>query len=131
MSKTGWIVLVAAGLVAGLSGGVLLASGDGEDKNAAPPPAAATASRGAAGEPGPGTGASAPVDPDDVPLRPREQRRVERAALALAGGGTVTEVDRSDDPGEAYEVEVVTGRGEIDVALDQDLRRVDNNRYDD
>lgn len=71
------------------------------------------------------------VDRDDQPLTPAEADRVARAALRIAGGGTVTELGRSDDPGEAYEVEVQTEAGEIDIALDENLNRVSNNPYDD
>jgi len=133
MSKGGWIVLVAMGLVAGVLAGVLIASGDGKDDER--PVATVTADAPTTGTTGATTGSSpdttTPADPDDVALGTAERRRVERAALAITGGGTVTEVDRSDDPGESYEVEVLTDQGEIDVALDQDLRRVDNERYDD
>lgn len=71
------------------------------------------------------------VDADDVPLGKAEADRVAKAAVAAAGGGTVTEVSRSDDPGEAYEVEVLTDAGEVDVALDEQLKRVSNSPYDD
>lgn len=71
------------------------------------------------------------VDADDHPLSASEFDRVSAAALSYAGGGTVGDIDRSDDIGEAYEVEVLTDRGELDVALDQDLKRVPNLRYDD
>lgn len=71
------------------------------------------------------------VDRDDRPLTAAESDRVRRAALELAGGGTVTDVDRSDDLGEAYEVEVLTDVGEVDIALNRNLERVPNLRYDD
>lgn len=71
------------------------------------------------------------VEGDERPLRTAEADRVARAALRIAGGGTVTELSRSDDPGEAYEVEVQTDAGEIDIALDESLNRVSNNPYDD
>ena len=71
------------------------------------------------------------VDPDDVPITGSELKRVEQAALAVTGNGTVTDIDRSDDLGEAYEVEVVTDLGEVDVALDKNLDRVANQRYED
>jgi hypothetical protein len=71
------------------------------------------------------------IEPDDAPLSDAELARVREAALRIAGGGEVTDVDRSDDIGEAYEVEVVGSRGEIDVALDRNLERVPNLRYDD
>lgn len=134
MSKAGWITLVAMGLVAGVLAGALIASGDDESDGEQPTPVTAEAP--ATDGPAPGntdeeTTTAPAVEPDDVPLTTGERRRVERAALVVTGGGTVSEVDRSDDPGEAYEVEVITDRGEVDVALDQDLRRVDNSRYDD
>lgn len=71
------------------------------------------------------------VDPDDVPLTEAERRKVADAAIAIVGAGTVTDIDRSDDVGEAYEVEVLTDVGEVDIALDDGLRRVPNLRYDD
>lgn len=116
----GVIGLVAAGALIG----ALLVSG-GDDEEIAPivvgsnTPAAVEA--GAAGAP----------DPDDVPIAASEIQRIEAAALRVTGGGTVTEVDRSDDAGEAFEVEVVTDDGEVDVALDHNLTRVPNLRYDD
>lgn len=71
------------------------------------------------------------VEPDDRPLWPDEARRARRAALVVTGGGVVSELDRSDDPGEAYEVEVIKGGREYDVALDLDFNVVPNRRYDD
>ena len=43
----------------------------------------------------------------------------------------MAELDRSDDPGEAYEVEVIKDGREYDVALDADFRPVPNRRYED
>jgi len=71
------------------------------------------------------------VDVDDVPLSKNELDRAEAAALRIAGGGVVTDIDRSDDIEEAYEVEVVTDTGEIDIALNDRFERVPNLRYDD
>ena len=71
------------------------------------------------------------VEDDDRPLRPDEARRARAAALRVTGGGTVAELDRSDDPGEAYEVEIVVEGVERDVALDAGFRPVPNRRYDD
>jgi hypothetical protein len=119
------VALVAAGLIGAVVGG---AFGDDDDDSsdvvyAAPATAA---------DPAVETAAAAPaVEPDDVPLTGAEADRVARAAVKAAGGGTATEVDRSDDPGEAYEVEVATDAGEVDVALDSKLRRVTNAPYDD
>jgi hypothetical protein len=72
------------------------------------------------------------IDPDDQPISQGDQNRVSKAALDIAGGGAVTDLDRSDDPGEAWEVEVTLEDGsELDVALDENLNRVENQPYDD
>jgi uncharacterized membrane protein YkoI len=60
-------------------------------------------------------------DADDRVLTDQEREAAEKAALAAVGGGTVTDVEASDDPGEAYEVEVRDGNKEWDVALDADF----------
>lgn len=70
-------------------------------------------------------------DADDRPLSPEQARRAGEAAVRVAGGGSIESVERSDDPGEAYEIEVVRPGQEIDVALDEDFRPVRNARYDD
>ncbi|GAA0253280.1 PepSY domain-containing protein [Cryptosporangium japonicum] len=60
---------------------------------------------------------------DDVTGADRD--RVVEAAVAAAGGGTATDVETSDDRGEAYEVEVRREDGtEVDVTLDRDLKVV-------
>ncbi len=60
-------------------------------------------------------------DADDVPLTQDESDAASKAALAEAKGGTVTDVDRSDDPGVAFEVDVLLDNGdELEVALDAD-----------
>ena len=62
------------------------------------------------------------ADADDRVLSGSERSSAEDAALEAVGGGTVTGVQASDDPGEAYEVDV---RGadnvEWDVELDADF----------
>lgn len=65
------------------------------------------------------------------PLTGFELERASSAALREVGGGTVAEVERSDDPGEAYELEVIEGSSETDVALDARFRPVPNLPYDD
>jgi hypothetical protein len=75
--------------------------------------------------------ASDPIDEDDIALTAREVDGASAAAIELAGGGNVSEVSRSDDVGEAYEVEVLTDTGEVDIALDENFKRVPNLRYDD
>jgi uncharacterized membrane protein YkoI len=58
----------------------------------------------------------------DDGVRGNERDRVGSAAVEAAGGGTVVDVETSDDRGEAYEVEVRMDDGtEVDVTLDQDL----------
>ncbi|WP_408895436.1 PepSY domain-containing protein [Nocardioides sp. R1-1] len=51
-----------------------------------------------------------------------ERTRVAAAAEKAAGGGKAVDVEKSDDPGEAYEVEVRRADGtEVDLTLDGDL----------
>lgn len=62
-------------------------------------------------------------DDDQVTLGQDQRAAVDRAALAAVEGGTVLKVERGDDPGEAYEVEVRDQDGvEWDVELDADLQ---------
>jgi uncharacterized membrane protein YkoI len=60
---------------------------------------------------------------EDAPLTEEERTQVVAAAeAAVEGGGTAADVDRSDDPGEGYEVEVRGADGvEWDVTLAPDL----------
>lgn len=143
MSKIGWplaAVIAALVIAVAILGGALIL-GDGDDDDEAEIATvtvpvqptgtmAAGASEAAAVAPGVDSDDADP-DPDDRPLSPAEAGRAGRAALAAVGGGTVADVDRSDDPGEAYEVEILTDGGEIDVALDHNLKRVPNAAYDD
>lgn len=85
----------------------------------------------APGTQAPGSGAGGSVEADDRPLWPEEERRARAAALAVTGGGAISELDRSDDPGESYEVEVIKSGREYDIALDLHFRPVPNRRYDD
>jgi hypothetical protein len=123
-------------VIAGI-GGALIANATSDDDDDSEQAAAAlsaadsTAIRKAPMSPATDRAQSVVVESDDVPLGKTEARRVGRAALQAAGGGPVVEIGRSDDPGEAYEVEVLTARGEIDIALDQNLHRVQNLAYDD
>lgn len=84
------------------------------------------------GEPGAG---SAPTPAADRPSRTpasggpisgAEFDRVRKATLDATGGGELTEIHRSDDPGEAYEVEVRRAGREIDFALDDELQRIND-----
>lgn len=61
-----------------------------------------------------------------------ERDRVAAAAERAAGGGEAVSVEKSDDAGEAYEVEVRRADGtEVDITLDQDLAVVGQERDDD
>ena len=78
---------------------------------------------------GPGTPSTGPADQrdvrrdaDDVPLTDAEIASVTDAALAEAGGGTVTDVDRSDDLDHAFEADVLLADGdELEVDLAEDF----------
>lgn len=63
---------------------------------------------------------AANADPD---VQGAHRDRVGNAAIQAVGGGTVLDVEGSDDAGEAYEVEVRKQDGaEVDVVLDKDLK---------
>lgn len=67
---------------------------------------------------------------DDQPISESERASASAAALAQAGIGQVTELDRSDDLDHAWEVEVTLDTGaDIDIELDTNftVTRVDNN----
>jgi uncharacterized membrane protein YkoI len=62
------------------------------------------------------------TDADDAPITDAERTSVEAAAIAAAGAGTVTDLERSDDVGVAWEIEVRAADGtETDVELDAAL----------
>ena len=64
------------------------------------------------------TGASGTSD--DAPISDDERARASEAALAEAGDGTVTDVDRSDDGDHAWDVDVQRVDGsEVEVDLDE------------
>lgn len=72
------------------------------------------------------------VDVDDQPIPAAERQQAERAVLQIAGDGTITDLNYSDDPGERYEAEVVRDDGsEIDIALDEGFEEVPNQPYED
>ncbi|MDF9718043.1 PepSY domain-containing protein [Nocardioides sp. ChNu-153] len=84
--------------------------------------AGTTDAPGAAGTDGAGSAAGVG---DDAPIAEEERTRVVTAAEAAVEGGTAVDVDRSDDAGEAFEVEVVDVQGQDwDVTLDADLQVV-------
>jgi uncharacterized membrane protein YkoI len=61
-----------------------------------------------------------------------ERDRVAAAAEEAAGGGEAVSVEKSDDAGEAYEVEVRRADGtEVDITLDADLAVVGRDADDD
>jgi hypothetical protein len=118
--------LVAVAVAAGAGGLGVVALAD-EDE----PEAVTLRSKPAPATPTPRPGAGAPIEADDRALWPEEARRARAAALRVTGGGRVSEIDLSDDPGESYEVEVVEDGRERDIALDADFNPVPNRRYDD
>lgn len=99
---------------------------DRDDDRSAPAGGAtdgsATGGSGAAGRDTTTDVYGATVD-EDAPLTDDERAQVVAAAeAAVEGGGTAADVDRSDDPGEGYEVEVRGADGqEWDVTLAPDL----------
>ncbi len=61
-------------------------------------------------------------DADDAPVSAAERDRVGAAAAAAVPAGKVVDVDRGDQTGVAWEVEVVDGQGRhFDVTLDERL----------
>jgi len=70
-------------------------------------------------------------DADDVPVGDADLKRASQAAVDAVGGGDAVSVERSDDPGEAYEVEVLWKGVDHDVALDERFDPVRNTAYED
>ncbi|MDY0892166.1 PepSY domain-containing protein [Frigoribacterium sp. CFBP9030] len=67
-------------------------------------------------------GAPTTGDRDDAELTGADYDRASAAAIEAAGGGVVTDADRSDDRDVAYEVDVRLDDGtEVDVDLDADF----------
>jgi uncharacterized membrane protein YkoI len=65
-------------------------------------------------------------DADDRKLSATERSSAEQAARNAVGGGTIVDLDASDDRGEAYEVEVRKSNGtEWDVTLDSKFKVLD------
>ena len=62
-------------------------------------------------------------DSDGPALTDADRAMASSAALAKVGQGTVTEVERADDSGTGYEVEVrLTDGSKVDVALGADFQ---------
>ena len=62
-------------------------------------------------------------DADGRALSATERTSAEKTALDAVGGGTITDLDASDDRGEAYEVDVRKANGtEWDVTLDSEFK---------
>ena len=89
--------------------------------------AAATAGLGIAA----GSGENEGADSDDS-LSGAVAEQVSAAALGVTGGGTVVEVERSDDDGATYEAEVRRSDGSVvEVRLDEELAVVSTADEDD
>lgn len=67
-------------------------------------------------------------DADDRVLSEEERTSAEDAALDAVGGGTVQQVEASDDAGEAYEVDVRVDDVDWDVTLDSDFQVLSKTR---
>lgn len=66
------------------------------------------------------------TDADDRVLTAAERASAEEAALAAVGGGTLLDLEASDDPGVAYEAEVLDkDNQEWDVDLDASFTVID------
>ena len=71
------------------------------------------------------------TDAGDRALSSSEKARAEQAATSAVAGGTVTDVEASDDPGEAYEVDLRKSDGtEWDVTLDSEFKVLDKHLDD-
>jgi hypothetical protein len=84
--------------------------------------------------PSPGSSDDAFDDNGGRNVSEEDYAAVSAAALDAVGGGTVTELKRDDDPGKAWEVEILLANGdEAEVELDAELNvlRVDLDRHDD
>jgi hypothetical protein len=127
MSGRTWMVAgaVIVALVIGFVIGRAVLGGEGDDERVVRISTGATGSAGSPAE------LTLSIEDDGKPITDGEIARISTAATAAVGGGRVTDIERSDDPGEAYEVEVVKGGAEIDVALDENLERVPNQRFSD
>jgi hypothetical protein len=82
----------------------------------------------------PDSSASPSATPDDHGGRnvsAEDYARVSAAALAAVGGGEVIELKRDDDPGVAWEVEILLttgGEAEVELAEDLSVVRIDLDR---
>ena len=79
----------------------------------------------------PGTTETAGDDADQA-VRGSDAERAGRAAVDAVGGGRVAAVEREEEPGVAWDVEVVALDGtQVEVDLDRDFGRVAVDRDDD
>jgi len=72
------------------------------------------------------------VSGDDERATGPAAERASRAAVEAVGGGRVTEVERDDEGGSGWEVEVLRADGtQLEVHLDDNLERTGTERDDD
>ena len=68
-------------------------------------------------------GISAQGSNADQPVSPADYERASKAALEATGGGTVHDVERENEGGSAWEVEITTAAGKrVEVQLDAQFR---------
>ncbi|HXH32970.1 MAG TPA: hypothetical protein VNJ54_01000 [Plantibacter sp.] len=122
--KPVWITAIVVGSLAlgGAGAAFAIDEFDDDDRATAAAADAATTDDGATDRDVAGAEGRDARDADDIALTDTEYADASTAALAEAGGGTVTDVDRSDDPGVAFEVDVLLANGdELEIDLDADF----------
>jgi hypothetical protein len=78
-----------------------------------------------------GVGIAQAVDGDsDEQVTGPDAEKAKSAALKAVGGGSVTSVERDDDDGAAWEVEVARGNEQLEVRLDESYNEVGTGRDD-
>jgi hypothetical protein len=79
-----------------------------------------------------GVGIAQAVGGDDEQATGADADRAKAAAVKLVGGGSAVGVERDDDDGEAWEVEVKRPDGSVvEIGLTSDLRKARADRDDD
>ena len=119
--RTTKLAIALIAIVIAVGGSALAFGAAGSDRGA---PAPAAAAGDAEGRDDDGR------EEDDRPVTGVQAERAGDAAVKIAGGGKAGDVERADDPGAAFEVEVVKDGTELEMTLDRDLGRVAVERDD-